>query len=173
MAFNFGGPRTLPGPPCSTAYAFQWVFMVANVCNPILRADFLRHYGLVVDMGHKLLAETRTNLSAQGVISLSLSLSPSLLPQQPDNDFTAILLEFPTITQLCGKDCPIKHDITHHIENTGARVSACARRLAQESLKSAREELEHMLEFGIIQLSSSNWSSPLHMVTKKSRDRRP
>ena len=81
--------------------------MVANVLNPILEPDFLRHFGLVVDMGYKRLADTRTNLSVQGVISLSLSPSPSLLLQQLDNDFTAILLEFPTITQLCGKGHPI------------------------------------------------------------------
>ena len=28
----------------------RWVFMVANVHNPILGADFLKYYGLVVDM---------------------------------------------------------------------------------------------------------------------------
>ena len=78
---------------------FRWVFVVANVRNPILGADFLKHHGLVVDMGHKRLADTRTQLSVQGIISSSPSLSPSMLPKQQSNDFTAILLEFPAITQ--------------------------------------------------------------------------
>ena len=143
--------------------------MVANVRNPILGADFLEHYGLVVDVGNKPLADTRTNLSVQGIISLSLLLSPLLLPQQPDNDFAAVMLKFPTITQLCSKDRPIKHDITCCIEMAGAPVSARPQILAPEQLKSARQEFERMLELGIILPSSTNWSSPLHMVTKKSR----
>ena len=62
---------------------------------------------------------------------------------------------------------PIKHDITHHITTTGPPVSACPRRLSPEKLTIARQEFEHMLQEGIICPSSSNWSSPLHMVPKK------
>ena len=86
---------------------FRWVFIVAKVRNPILGADFLKHHGLVVDMGHKRLADTRTNLSVQGVISASPSLSPLTLPKQQSSDYTAILREFPAITQACSKDRPI------------------------------------------------------------------
>ena len=122
---------------------FQWIFMVANVRSPILGADFFKHYGLVGDMGHKQITDTRTNPYVQGVtcISSSLSPSPSLLPQQPINDFTAIVLDFPTITLLCSKDHPIKHDITHHIETTGAPVSAHPQRLTPEQLKSAQQDM--------------------------------
>ena len=144
--------------------------MVANVHNLILGPDFLRHYSLVVDLGHKQRVDTWANLSVQGIISLSLSPSPSLLPQQLNNDVTAIFLKFPTITQLCGKNCPMKLDITHDIEMTGAPVSTHPRRLAPERLKSTRQEFEHVLEEGIIRPSSSDWLSPLHMVTKRSGD---
>ena len=50
---------------------FRWVFMVANVHNLILGAYFLKYYSPVVDMGHKPLMDTRTNLSVQGIISSS------------------------------------------------------------------------------------------------------
>ena len=46
-------------------------------------------------------------------------------------------------------------------------MSARTRRLAPERLKIARKEFEHMLDLGIIRPSSSDWSSPLHMVPKK------
>ena len=146
---------------------FRWIFVVAKVRNPILGADFLKHHGLVVDMGHKRLADTRTNLTVQGVISASPSLSPSMLPKQQSNNFNAIMREFPAITQLSSKDRPIKHDVTHHIDTAGPPVSAQPRRLAPERLKVARQEFEHMMELGIIRPSSSSWSAPLHMVIKK------
>ena len=60
---------------------FRWVFIVANVRKPILGADFLKHYGLVVDMRRRRLLDTITQLSIQGVISSSLSPSPTLLPK--------------------------------------------------------------------------------------------
>ena len=129
---------------------FRWVFIIANVHNPILGADFLNHYGLVVDMRHRRLLDTRTQLSVQGVISSSPSPSPTLLPKKPSNDFTAIMAEFPTITQPYSKDRPIKHDITHYINTTGPPVSVCSQRLAPERLKIAQQEFKHMLKLGII-----------------------
>ena len=62
---------------------------------------------------------------------------------------------------------PIKHDITYHIITTGPPVCAHPRWLSPEKLKIACQEFEHVLQEGIIQPSSSNWSSPLHMVPKK------
>ena len=61
---------------------------------------------------------------------------------------------------------PIKHDVVHHIETSGAPVSARIRRLAPEHLRIAREEFDHMMELGIVRPSSSSWTSPLHMVPK-------
>lgn len=64
-------------------------------------------------------------------------------------------------------DHAVKHDVTHHIEITGPPVFACPRRLAPEYLRVARQEFEHMLQLGIVCPSSRAWSSPLHMVPKK------
>ena len=93
---------------------YRWVFMVANIHNSILGADFLKNYGLIVDMSRRQLLDTRTQLSIQGVISLSSSPSPTLLLKNPTNDFTAIMVDFPSIDQPCSKDRPTKHDIRPH-----------------------------------------------------------
>ena len=69
---------------------FQWVFVVADVTNAILGADFLQHYSLTVDMGHRCLIDTVTSLHVQGIISTVPSPSPSLLPQSPSNTFSAV-----------------------------------------------------------------------------------
>ena len=59
------------------------------------------------------------------------------------------------------------HNVTYHISTTDPSVHARARRLPPDSLRIARHEFEHMMEQGIIQPSDSQWSSPLHMVPKK------
>ena len=134
------------------------------MATPILGADFLRRYNLLVDIRHNRLSDAVTSLAIQGIRSQVPSLSPTLLPRKPKNTFKALLAEFPTATQPCGTEQPVKH---HHITTTGPPVSSRTRRLAPERLKIARREFEHMLQLGIIRPSSSNWSSPLHMVPKK------
>ena len=93
--------------------------------------------------------------------------SPSLLLRQASTPFKTILSQFPQVIKPCTRSHYIKHDITHHITATGPPVSAHPRWLSPEKLKIARQEFKHMLQEGIICPSSSNWSSPLHMVSKK------
>ena len=81
-------------------------------------------------------------------------------------DYLNLLMHFPALTQVCSLDNPVMHDITHHIETTGPPVSARPRRLTLERLCVDKQEFEHMLQLGIIHPSSA-WSSPLHMVPKK------
>ena len=146
---------------------FRWVFTIADVRHPILGADFLRSYNLLVDMRRRRLTDSLTQLQVHGIRSTTCSPSPSLLPRQPTNEYEAILSDFSTVTHPSSMEQPVKHSVTHHITTTGPPVSSHPRRLSPERLKVAREEFDHMLQLGIIQPSSSCWSSPLHMVPKK------
>ena len=123
--------------------------------------------GLLVDVGRNRLSDASTQLSIQGIASEVLPLSPTVLPRRQSLDFEAILAKFPTITHPCTSEAPVKHNVTHHIETTGPPVFGRTRRLAPERLKISRHEFEHMMQLGIVRPSSSNWSSPLHMVPKK------
>ena len=60
-----------------------------------------------------------------------------------------------------------KHTVTHHIHTKGPLVHARPRCLPLDRLRIARQEFEHMLEQEIIWSSNSQWSSPLHIVPKK------
>ncbi|XP_077512436.1 uncharacterized protein LOC144123490 [Amblyomma americanum] len=46
---------------------FRWVFLVVDVRYPILRADFRRHYNLLVNMHTKCLVDATANLSVQAL----------------------------------------------------------------------------------------------------------
>ncbi len=41
--------------------SFPWMFIVADLQKPILGANFLRHYGLMVDMHKYTLVDTNTH----------------------------------------------------------------------------------------------------------------
>ena len=118
-------------------------------------------------MRQKRLSDTLTKLEVQGVVSALSSPSPTLFPRKARNKLEKLLGEFPAVTQPGNMEHVIKHDITHHIATTGPPTSSRTRRLAPERLQIARNEFEHMLQLGIIRPSSSSWSSPLHMVPKK------
>ena len=147
---------------------FRWVFTVADVSQPVLGADFLYHFGLHVDLRHSTLSDSTTNLRIQGVMCQShVPTGLTRCPADGSNRYSQLLAEFPSVTQASFSDRPVKHSVTHHIQTTGPAVRGRTRRLAPERLKIAKHEFDHMLHLGIIQPSASNWSSPLHMVPKR------
>lgn len=164
LTLNLGLRRSLP-----------WIFVVADVSKPILGADFLHHFHLSVDLNKRTLVDNTTQLTIAGVLAPSSSPKPSIPPPpNAPNEFTSLLAEYPQLTQPHNyHDHPAKHDVTHAIITNGQPIAAKARRLAPERLHSAKKEFQHMLDLGIIRPSKSPWSSPLHMVPKKSGDWRP
>ena len=162
LTLNFSLRRSLP-----------WVFTLASVRNPILGADFLKYYQLLVDMQHNKLIDSITHLQIQGVHSPERPLRPVWKSVRPINLFTSLLAEFPTLTRPPSFNFPIQHSVTHSIQTNGPPIHSRTRRLAPDRLKVARQEFDHMLQLGIIRPSSSAWSSPLHLVPKKTGDWRP
>lgn len=145
--------------------SFKWNFYIAEVQHPIIGADFLAKYDLLVDIRGRRLMDRRTNVVAHGTTRLDDT--PTVLTIPRDSPYEHILREFPSITQPGFKDRPILHPVQHHIETRGPPASCKPRRLAPASYQAAKEEFQWMMEQGICRPSSSAWASPLHLVPKK------
>ena len=142
------------------------IFVIADMQKPLLGADFLQHFGLAVDVRYA---------NTCGLLAHVTSPTPSLPSGSIPDEYLSLLADFPEITKVHNyNDHSVQHDVTHHLSTSGPPVSSQACRLSPERLKVARREFEHMVELGIIRPSSSNWSSPLHVVPKKTQgDWRP
>lgn len=149
---------------------FRWIFIIADVKFAILGADFLRHFGLLVDVRNRRLYDPVSQTTVEGKPANHQPLSPTLVGPAGIPRFVSILSEFPELMRQPQAGTAVQHNVLHHITTTGPPVHAKPRRLSPEKLRLARQAFDHMLELGIIQPSSSPWASPLHMVPKATSD---
>ncbi|GFS49807.1 hypothetical protein TNCV_4344691 [Trichonephila clavipes] len=124
---------------------FIWTFIIADVSSPIIGADFLKHFNLLIDLKKK-----DANISFKNILSEYPDLSnPSLISKSAS------------------------HGTVHHIITTGPPVTARPRRLHPKLYDAVKVEFEFLLAQCIIRPSKSPWSSPLHVVPKSDSTVRP
>ena len=140
---------------------YAWTFIVADVKQPIIGADFLIHYSLLVDFKSRCLRDMRTGLA---IPATSSSIKPLSLNKVDtvQNDYTKLLSQFPKLTRPTTKGKPVKHGITHKIVTEGHPIFARPQRLAPDKLVTAKREFDDMIRLGVIEPSDSEWSSALH-----------
>ena len=146
---------------------FRWIFIIADLPLPIIGADFLREFGLLVDVKHRKLIDCTTNFIVSGLRCTCKHVTPVIMTATSSSRYDTLLREYPDIVRPVQRYNEVKHGTTHHIPTRGPPVSARPRRLAKDRLQVAKSEFEHMLDLGIVRPSDSNWASPLHMVPKK------
>lgn len=144
---------------------FRWTFILADVNKPIIGADFLSHYGLIIDVKNSRLIDNVSKSISKAISHVGL-LPPSVKSISEESDIYPLLSEFKDITTSYKKNTPIKHNITHHIQTTGPPICSKARRLSPEKLQLVKREFDIMLKQGICRPSKSCWASPLHIVPK-------
>jgi hypothetical protein len=118
---------------------FAWRFVVAAVEQPLLGADFLSYFGLVVDLKNRLLKDETTSLaSTVASVDVSHGSHSIAVALNSECEFQKILTEFPMLpnpnlscskTSLCTK---------HHILTSGSPVYSKARRLPPDRLHAAK-----------------------------------
>ena len=144
-----------------------WKFRIAEVPSPILGADFLNYYGLIVDVHQRRLNDPYSNTFSVGYLALSDDPSVSVFIR--DSRYSKIFTDFPEVTGAKPAKPVTASDVFHHIETTGPLVSERTRRLIPEKYKIAQTEFEDLVKQGICRHSKSPWASPIHMVRSKNR----
>ncbi|XP_060810227.1 uncharacterized protein LOC132904318 [Amyelois transitella] len=153
---------------------YHWTFVIADVNQAILSADFLTHHNLIVDLNAKKLIDKETRLLTFG--NIVNNNTPSIGTVNGDHPFLELLNEFPEITKPISfnnldSKCT-KNNVFHYIETTGKPIHARARPLPPDRYHKVKE-FKLMQELGICRPSKSEWASPLHVVAKKNGEIRP
>ena len=165
LQINLGGGKT-----------YTHKFWVANVCKPILGADFFAANDLLIDLKRRRLVSP----DGQTIVKAGTTTAPRNIfgikfpHQEPPGEFEALLDEFPGIcTPTYDSKRPVKHGVEHYIPTNGPLPRSKPRRLAPDKLKVAMDEFQTMEDLGIVRRSDSPYSSPLHIAPKPSGGWRP
>lgn len=150
---------------------YRWTFIIADVKQPILGADFLEHYKLLVDMSERKLVDRTTSLCV--IATIVTHSDPPIFTVDSEHPYFELLQKYSDVTKPVSFREPSKHSVYHHIETTGPPVYARARPLQPDRYAKVKEEFRVMQEMGICRPSKSPWASPLHIVPKKNGELRP
>lgn len=156
---------------------FPFIFLIASVDRPIIGADFLVQYNLSVDLKKKKLVDNTTNCEvscfSKKIKEDDIS-SIKIFDVTADNKFEFILKDFPQLFAPPNFNLSPKHNVVHKISTKNPLPFSRFRRLDPQKHGIAKDEFDHMIKLGICRPSSSQVSSPMHMVQKKeSTDWRP
>ena len=145
---------------------FEFNFIIADVKNRIIGADFLAHFYLAPNHRDALLLNlhdfsTLPATHARGIVN-----TPVNFVSHVDDPFFKLLDDFPDIQTPTFTIKEPKHGVRHHIPTDSPPVQSRARRLDSEKLAVAKAELEKLVDLGIAYRGKSEWSSPLLVTTK-------
>jgi len=142
---------------------FRWDFLIVNVKQPIIGADFLAHHSILPDLKNRKLIDKSTSLTKAQISKFN---QLSVLTVNGNCKVKNLFRQYIEITRPSALT-KVSYEVRHHITTTGALMAELPRRLAPERYATTKREFEIMVEQGICQPSSSQWASPLHLVKKK------
>jgi hypothetical protein len=147
-------------------------FVVADVTQPLIGADFLSNFGLLVDCKNNRLLDAITSLPAPA--QAAISQTPSVKVISGGSSVDILLSDFPNVIRPTGVQREVRHNTVQRIRTTpGPPVTCRPRQLAPDRLAIAKAEFNAMLRDGTARRSESSWSSALHILSKKDNGWRP
>ena len=152
---------------------YIWTFIIADVRHPLLGADFLSHYSLVVDVARHRLLNTDTYTSVPLCIS---NVEENINLLSTDDTYSDIINDFDDVFKpelRLSPGAAAKHGVQHFIKTTGPPVHSRYRRLRPELHHIAKQAFTEMEKMGVCSKAATPWASPLHMTPKKDGTWRP
>lgn len=141
----------------------------------LLGADFLGHYGLLVDVANCRWLDIHSYQTTPFEVRADETNIHICKPVGQESAYAGIIEQFQEIfkPEPFQHNLPPKHGIFHHIRTTGPPVYSRFRRLSPNKLRAAKESFAEMERIGVCWRGSSPWASPLHMVPKDDGSWRP
>ncbi|GFU90219.1 gag-pol polyprotein [Trichonephila clavipes] len=134
---------------------FIWTFIIADVSSPIIGADFLKHFNLLIDLKKKKKKVGGCGNFSFHFLCFSNIVQPSILTVDANISFKNILSEYPDLSNPSLISKSASHGTVHHIITTGPPVTARPRRLHPKLYDAVKVEFEFLLAQGIIRPSKS------------------
>ena len=132
---------------------YAWTFIIADIKQPIIGADFLIHYSLLADLKSRCLRDMQNRFSYTSYPIIHKTYITLNRIDTIRNENTELLDQFPELTRPTTKGETVKHGITHNILTKGHPVFARPRRLAPDKLVTAKREFDEMIKLGVIKPS--------------------
>ena len=141
---------------------FTWQFKRAEVGYPIIGLDFLKRFNILIDpcnntltfphayFGQPSMVNERTNFEHVSTKRNNDSPQRNAKQNETPTTFEQILKKYPDVFDLdMFKEAP-KHEARHYIRTKGIPFCGKVRRMSPEKLQALRQELDYLLELGVI-----------------------
>ena len=146
--------------------SFDFEFVIANVRQRIIGADFLASFYLAPNHRDGTLIDLDNLDVLPATFAQNAKSNPVTFINEISDPCYKLLDSFPEILTPSFTPREVKHGVRHHIPTNGHPVQSRARKLDAEKLKVAKEEIDKLVKLGVCQRAKSEWASPL-MVAKK------
>lgn len=96
-------------------HPYTYKFIVAQVQQPIIGADFLKYHGLLIDLKNRQIIDDYTKLQLAQISTNSHQSITTLCKRNNNDKYIKLLKEYIEVTRPTQRLNPPKHTIYHHI----------------------------------------------------------
>ena len=145
---------------------FAFNFIIADVRQPIIGADFLSRFYLAPNHRDGCLIDLRTFETIQADFDTESPKTRINFVSQKEDAYYKLLDQYPDLSTPAFRIKEPKHGVRHYIPTQCSPIQSRARKLAPDKLAVAKTEIEKLCKLGVCKRGKSEWASPL-MVARK------